>query len=121
MEALNEISAFRVLVLEMFAARDRALTLQAVETKRRLQTLNHENERLAAMRDSYVARDVYQKDRDRLATERDDSRKSAEAVRVKAEETATQQRRNTMIAWSGFGIALVGWGITLVLHFMPPR
>lgn len=104
---------------EKLGARDTAMALQAVEYERRLKALNGEHTTLAAMRDTYVLREVYSKDLERLYTERDQSRSAAEEARVQSAGAALAATRNTMLAAMGMIVALVGWAITLLLHFLP--
>ena len=95
------------------AIRDR----QAIEYERRLSALNHENERLSLMKETFVSKEMYQKDVDRLYNEKREADKLAEENRRTMEASAVQARRNNLIAWASAAIALIGWGITLVLHY----
>ena len=102
------------------AADQLALKLLAEEMQRRLTTLNGEHQTLSTMRDTYVLREVYTKDLERLYTERDEARKTSEIARNDALAASAVARRNTVWAVAGLMVALVGWIITLVLHYLPP-
>lgn len=98
---------------------DRARVLQAREYERRLEILNGEHSTLSSMRETYVLREVYAKDLERLYTERNETRKAAEEQRLLSDAAKVAAQRNAMVAAMGMVIALVGWGITLVFHYLP--
>ncbi len=98
---------------------DRARVLQAGEYERRLEILNGEHSTLSSMRETYVLREVYAKDLERLYTERNETRKAAEEQRLLSDAAKVAAQRNAMVAAMGMVIALVGWGITLVFHYLP--
>ena len=97
---------------------EKALVLQAVEYERRLNHLNGEHATLTGMRDAFVLREVYNKDLERLYTERNDAQKIAEEQRSQSESYKITAQRNAMGATMGMVLAVVGWGITLLFHFV---
>lgn len=96
-----------------------ALKLQAEKYEDRLIKLNGEHATLAQMKDTYVPREVYDRDMDRARSERGVAQSAVENARVQMDIAATANRRSTVIAISGVAIALVGWVITIALRFAP--
>lgn len=100
-------------------ADQRALELQARELKRRLKILNGEHATLAQMKDTYVPREVYDRDMER-ARENEQTSATAQAAALReAGIAATANRRTMVYALVGVAIALVGWAITILFHFIP--
>ncbi len=109
----------RAFFLAELASRDRALALQAVEYERRLTLLNGEHDTLAAMRDSYVLRVVYDKDMEKIAEEKALGAHLVAETRQNQELATAANRRNYTTAITAAACAIVGWGISVVLHFVP--
>jgi hypothetical protein len=86
----------------------RAVDHQALEYERRLTQLNGEHHTLAQMKDTYVPREVYDRDQERA---RDEAKSNAASAIV--------NRRTMVFAIAGLAAALVGWGIILLVHFVP--
>jgi hypothetical protein len=86
----------------------RAVDHQAKEYERRLEKLNGEHATLSLMKDTYVPREVYDRDQERA---RDEAKVNAAAAIV--------NRRAMVFAIAGLAAALVGWGITLLVRFLP--
>jgi hypothetical protein len=108
-----------MLIDERSRSENVARMLQATEYERRLDELNGEHKTMERMRETYVLREVYTKDLERMYTERNESRKVSEEQREAAELSKTTATRNAMIAAMGMLVALVGWAMTLLLHFIP--
>jgi GGDEF domain-containing protein len=110
------------LFVEKLAARDAALVMQAKEYERRLEALNHEHEMLARMAGTYVSTVAYDADKEavRLLAER--TRERSETLERQQEANAQNNRRTRLTAIVGAAIAIIGWGITLILpHLGPAR
>ena len=103
----QEISALDRLTMERADATDKALQLQAQKYEDRLTKLNGENAKLLEMRDTYVSREVYERDRNQAREEK-----------LTADTAAISNRR---AAWTASIIALVGWGLTVWFHFESPK
>ena len=113
------IAALRELVFARLDAGDKALSLQAKELRRRLKRLNGEHRTLMEMRATYVEAVVYDRDLDRMRSEFAAAKREMDATRAAADAAAIVNRRNTLVAVGGLVSALVGWGLTLVVHFAP--
>ena len=116
--------AFRVLEAVMraeFAARDKAMELQAVEYERRLEKLNGEHQTLSSMRDLYLSRDIYQKDQETMRSDRATAIDRAQRLEDQSREQQASNRRNSLGWIAAALIALIGWVITLALHYLPVR
>ena len=98
-----------------------ALVLQASKYEDRLRKLNGEHATLLQMREDFVLREVYNKDMDRLMAERYQSRRDMEEGKAAATLAAQVARRNAVWAAAGMLIALIGWGLTLLFHYLPSR
>jgi len=66
-----------------------------------------------------VLRVVYDKDIERLRLAAEVTSKEQQETVRKQEEGMQANRRNTMIAWAGFLTALIGWGITILIRYLP--
>jgi hypothetical protein len=119
-----------LLLTEKFAARDHALALQHKEYERRLEALNHEHARLHQMSATYVRLDIYEKDMERLYTERREQQAQAEAVRVATQLTtesarvtqevaATANRRSTMIGGISAMVGVLAVAVSILLRVVP--
>jgi hypothetical protein len=100
-------------------ADQRALDLKGTEIERRLALLNGEHAALATMAQTYVPREVYERDLERLRLDRIAADVESKRARETAEISAKSGRRSMAIAMIGLGSALIGWAITVVLHFFP--
>lgn len=115
----QKIDALQRLVEARFAANDKALELQAIETHRRLAILNGEHATLTQMKDDFVLRVVYDKDQDRAREDSIAAKLSVEQQRQTNMQITAVNRRNTLVIAMTLAIALIGWAITLALKFLP--
>ena len=104
---------------QRFEANAAALKHQATETERRLGILNGEHATLAQMKDTYVSREVYNKDQDTMRMDRALAIDRAQRIEDLAKDQAAQNRRTLLMALCGLATALVGWAITLAFHYVP--
>jgi|HubBroStandDraft_1064217.scaffolds.fasta_scaffold66131_2 hypothetical protein len=103
----QEIVANKELVNVKLAAADKALELQAREYESRLMKLNGEHATLLSMKDTYISREVYERDRNQVREEK-----------LVSDAAAISNRR---AAWTASIIALIGWALTAWFHFQVPH
>ena len=122
LEALNKISltrneTLRELIFSCLAAMEKARAIQAIEYERRLELLNHENQRIIEAQSTFVRLDTNAKDWDRLHAERDAEQTIGLQARIVQETTADSARRNTFLAIVSGAIAICSLVVTVLLHF----